>query len=194
MNPVDGGDAGVRLAYAGSAVALNATELGIHGALEVKLSYGSGPATVAVEHVPLDPRRVHDLVVEVSGASGVEQIDDRVRNALDQAEVDERDLATVRLEGRPIRGVRYLSPGAELKARLFYLRIDPHKLRPDYDLDVYRNDPGLTTEHRFARALLDRMDHEQDPEQRAVIEGALYYGLDAFRLREVVPAYEEPVE
>jgi len=48
-----------------------------------------------------------------------------------------------------------------------------------------------TTEERFARALLEQHEQETDPGQRAVIESALYYGLDAFKLREVVPAYEE---
>jgi hypothetical protein len=39
--------------------------------------------------------------------------------------------------------------------------------------------------------MLERLAQETDPAQRALIERALYYGLDAFRLREVAPAYEE---
>jgi hypothetical protein len=97
----------------------------------------------------------------------------------------------VRLSGRLARGVRYAGPGPELRARVFHLQIDLRRLRPDYDLAAYREREPGTTEDRFARALLEQRDAETDPLQRAVIESALYYGLDAFRLREVVPAYEE---
>ena len=48
-----------------------------------------------------------------------------------------------------------------------------------------------TTEGRFARVLLEQLDRETDPEARTTIERALYYGLDAFRLREVAPLWEE---
>jgi hypothetical protein len=118
-------------------------------------------------------------------------VDRRVQKALDDARASERDIVTVRLSGRLARGVRYAAPSPELRARVFHLRLDLRRLRPEYDLDAFRSvDPG-TTEERFARALLDRIERESDPEQRAVIESALYYGLDAFRLREVAPAYED---
>ena len=39
--------------------------------------------------------------------------------------------------------------------------------------------------------MLARLDAEKDPAERAVLESALYYGLDAFRLGEVQPVYEE---
>ncbi len=71
------------------------------------------------------------------------------------------------------------------------LRVDPRAVRPDHDLESLRRGSGLTTEERFARALLERIQSEDDPDQRAVIESALYYGLDALRLREVTPGYEE---
>ena len=57
--------------------------------------------------------------------------------------------------------------------------------------DALRAQSDETTEGRFAHVLLERLDHETDPEARATIERALYYGLDAFRLREVAPAWEE---
>ncbi|MEK7329692.1 MAG: hypothetical protein AAB113_02715, partial [Candidatus Eisenbacteria bacterium] len=81
--------------------------------------------------------------------------------------------------------------GPDLPARAFHLRLDLRRLRPDYDLDAYRAGDPSTTEERFASALLAQREQESDSLQRAVIESALYYGLDAFRLREVVPAYEE---
>src|SRR6185436_4521995 len=59
-----GASAGVRLAYAGSAVAVSASEVGRHGALEVRIEYGRRQPFVETEFVELDSRRVHDLSVE----------------------------------------------------------------------------------------------------------------------------------
>jgi DNA repair exonuclease SbcCD nuclease subunit len=186
-----GAAAGVRLAYAGSAAAVDATEIGPHGALEVRIEYGRRQPFVEVEFVELDSRRVHDLTVEIPTATSPEQVERRVQRALDDAEVREDDIVTVRLSGRVARGVRFTVPGPELRTRAFHLRFDLKRLRPDYDLDAYRVGEAGTTEERFARTLLEQRDRETDPARRAVIESALYYGLDAFRLREVVPAYEE---
>src|SRR5205814_10362397 len=111
--------------------------------------------------------------------------------ALDEAGVTDQDIATVEVFGRLARGVRLSGAGPELKARAFYLRLDPRRLRPDYDLDQYRSTDAITTEDRFARALIEMRDKETDPRKQALFERALYYGLDAFRLREVTPAYEE---
>jgi len=41
------------------------------------------------------------------------------------------------------------------------------------------------------RALLQRMDAAADPEEKAKLERALYHGLDAFQLREVIPVHED---
>jgi len=64
-------------------------------------------------------------------------------------------------------------------------------VRPDYDLAGYRRPDPTTTEERFAATLLAKLEAEPDPGQRALLESALYYGLDAFRLREIVPSYED---
>lgn len=186
--------AGVRLAYAGSAVGLDTTELGSHGALEVRIEYGGRQPFVEVEPVGLDRRTVHEVRADVSGASSAEQVDRRVARALDEAGVREPDIVTVRLRGRLVKGVRYGGPGEEVRRRAFHVRLDASGVRPDYDLDAFRTGEAGTTEERFARALLDRIGAEPDAERRALIASALYYGLDAFRLREVVPAYEEIAE
>jgi DNA repair exonuclease SbcCD nuclease subunit len=197
----DEGTAGnTRWAYAGSAVALDCTETGLHGALEVRIEWERDEQQHAVvkssevEVAALDTRRVHDLTVDVNGCASADQVDRRVMGVLDAAAVSERDLARVRVSGRLVRGVRYSGPGSELRERAFHLALDLAGLKPDYDLDSYRLGGDETTEGRFARALLERLDHESDPQRRATIERALYYGLDAFRLGEVQPAYEELAE
>jgi DNA repair protein SbcD/Mre11 len=188
---------GPRLANAGGAIALDVSETGRHGALEVRLT--TDPATVAAgsrprietEFVELDRRRVYELTVDVTGATAPEQVDRRILRALDQAGAGDPDILSVRLTGRLLRGVRYAAPGPELRPRAFHVRLDARAVRPDYDLAALRAGDAVTTEDRFARALLERMDVETDPDRRADLEAALFYGLDAFRLHEVVPAYEE---
>jgi hypothetical protein len=190
----DGAAAGTRLAYAGSAVALDITETGAHGALDVRIEYGFRQPYCEVEAVDLDRRRVYALDADVTGCSSAEQIDRRVLKALDAAGVSETDLALVRLSGRVVTGVRYAAPGAEVRARAFFVRADLRGVRPDHDLAAYREASGATTEERFARALLERLDAASGADQRAQVQRALYYGLDALRLGEVVPAYEELAE
>jgi hypothetical protein len=74
------------------------------------------------------------------------------------------------------------------------VRWDRGAVRPDHDLDALRKGEGRTTEERFAQDLLKQIDAQSDPEQRVALERALYYGLDAFRVREVVPQWEEVAE
>ncbi len=182
--------AGVRLAYAGSAVALDATEVGAHGALEVRIEHGHRQPFVETEFIPLDTRRVHELAVDVTGCPSAERVDRKIERALDDVAAGGDDVVTVRLAGRLARDVRY-EPSRDLVARLFHLRIDRRALRPDYPLDRYRESTSGTTDERFARALLQRLDAARDPEEKARIERALYHGLDAFQLKEVIPVHED---
>jgi DNA repair protein SbcD/Mre11 len=183
--------AGARLAYAGSAVSLDMTESGLHGALEVRIEYGHRLPFVEVEPVELDRRRVYDLHVDVTGAVSADAVDRRVLKALDLAGAGELDLVAVRLTGRLGAGIRWSAPGTELRDRAFHLRFDRSGLRPDYDLAAYRAREPKTTEERFAAELLAQIEAETDPAKRAVLERALFHGLDAFKLREVSPAWEE---
>ncbi len=183
--------AGARLAYAGSAVALDYTEAGSHGAVEVRIEYGHRLPFVEVEPVELDRRRVCAVTTDVNGAASADQIDRRILKALDVAGAGEMDFASVTLTGRLPAGVRWSGPGSDLRTRVFHLRWDASALRPDYELSRYREGEGKTTEERFARELLTQMDAATDPAVRAELERALYHGLDAFKLREVSPAWEE---
>lgn len=178
-------------AYAGSALALDTTENGGHGVLEVRIEHGAGPVTAAIDAIEVDTRRAHTIEVDVTGAASADQIDRRVLAALDLAGVGERDFAKVRLTGRLMSGVRWSAPGDELAGRAWHVRADVAALRPDWNLDELRRANDETTEGRFARVLLEQLDRETDPEARTTIERALYYGLDAFRLREVAPLWEE---
>lgn len=178
----------VRLAYAGSPVALNISETGAHGVLEVALD--TATRTASIEPIVLDERRVYSIAADVTGAASSDAIDYRILDALQAAGVTGRDIARVKLTGRIVRGVRYAAASTGVAANVFALRLDLRELRPDYDLEGIRAREATTTEDRFAHALLAELDAEADATRRARILSALYYGLDAFRLREVTPAWE----
>jgi len=185
---------GVRLAYAGSPVALNYNELGEHGALEVSIRFDHDRRVVGVNMVKLDRRRVLTVQADVTGCASPEQIDRRILHAFATAGVNEKDFARLSITGRLAPGVRWTSPGADVFGRAFHVKWDKQGVRPDYDLDALRAGEARTTEQRFAHELLARIDAETDAEQRLALERALYYGLDAFRVREVVPQWEEVAE
>lgn len=182
---------GARLAYAGSAVSLDLTEGGVHGALEVRITYGHQQPFVEVEPIELDRRRVGDVSVDATGAGSADQIDRRIAKALDFSGVSEYDFVVVRLEGRLPAGVRWSQPGPDLRSRAFFMRVDASALRPEHDFGAYRGREARTTEDRFAQHLLAALDTEADTERRDLLERALLHGLDAFRLREVSPMWDE---
>ena len=185
---------GVRLAYAGSPIALDYTETGDHGALEVLVRYGLDGCVVGADPLKLDRRRVLATQADVTGCATPEQVDRRTLHAFAAAGVSHNDFTKLTLIGRLAPGVRWTAPGADVFARAFHVRWDRGAVRPDYELDVLRSSEGRTTEERFARDLIERIDAEEDPEQRVALERALFYGLDAFRVREVVPQWEEVAE
>lgn len=178
-----------RLAYTGSTLALHFGESGAHGALVVTIDPDAGPS-VQLEPVELDARRVRVVDVDVTGAASADEVERRALGAIDAAGISDRDLVRARLVGRIVHGVR-LAPGMEPPGRVFALRWDPRAVRPDYDLEGIRAREPTTTEDRLVQALMNDLDHEPDAERKALLLAALYYGLDALRLREVAPAYEE---
>src|SRR6185369_4973690 len=102
---------GVRLAYAGSPVALSYSEPGEHGALEGSIRFDHERRVVGADAVRLDRRRM-------------------------------------------------LAVGADVIAREFHVKWEKGGVRPDYDLDALRAGEGRTTEQRFARELLSKIDAE----------------------------------
>src|SRR5262245_51425928 len=75
LSAQQGPAAGVRLAYAGSPVALNMSEVGLHGALDVRIEFGRRQPYIEAEPVRLDPRQVHAVPVDVTRCGSAEQVD-----------------------------------------------------------------------------------------------------------------------
>jgi DNA repair exonuclease SbcCD nuclease subunit len=151
---------------------------------------GASPR-VRLEHVTLDRRRIHLVEVPCTGLTHREAIFRRAEELLAVRDCRAEDIVCFRLTGRVSPGVDLRVPEGYLSDRFFHTAVDVSRLRPAYDLDRYRREEMRTTEARFAREMLRRMESASDPAERRLIENALYYGLDALIQKEVLPRYEE---
>ncbi|HKA24425.1 MAG TPA: DNA repair exonuclease [Candidatus Eisenbacteria bacterium] len=189
-----------RAAYSGSPAALAKDEAGARGAIHVRLAIDldAGPGarllSSEIEPVVLDERRLHEVKIDLSGVGSREAARERTLAALEAAEARPRDLVIARYTGQPLPGVEAVPRAEDLGERVWFFAADASAVRPAYDLAAYRRGEPRTTEERFARSLLAEIEDEKDPERRAVLEAALYYGLDALRQQSVAPRYEWGLE
>ncbi len=180
-------------AYAGVPAGRGLDETGEKSVLIGEISK-EGPAAeprVHLERIALDERRIHLVDVHCTGLTHQEAILKQVDERLALRSPRPQDIVCLRLSGRAAPGIDLRLPDGFLADRYFHVVVDLSRLRPAYDLERYRNEDLRTTEARFAREMLGRMDGAATPEARRLIENALYYGLDALVQREVVPRYEE---
>ena len=178
----DGGRA--RAAYGGCLIAGGLDECGARGALVVDLD----PGSTHVEALPLDPRQIHAVDLDVTGAEFTEELRARLDRALESAGVRAQDLVHVRVLGRRARGLdlRALDRHA---ADTFHLRIDASRVRAAVDPAEFPSlEDAVTTEERFVATLRD--DPPRDvPADR--VHRALLYGLDALEHGRLDARYEE---
>jgi hypothetical protein len=186
----------LRAAYAGSAAALDRDETGEHGALDVRIVRHNGRVReIAAERVAVDPRRLLEVKVDLTGVGSPEGGRERIVSALAAAKAGAADLVVCRLEGRPLPGVSVVPGGEAFAGTVWYLHLDASRLRPAYDLTALRGTgEPRTSEERFVRSFVAEMEAEADPERKARLEAALYYGLDALRQAQVAPRYEWGIE
>lgn len=187
-------------AYSGSPAALARDETDARGALHVKLTIdpaaapGSRLLASEIERVTLDERRLHSVVVDLSGCGSRETARERTFDALESVDASLCDLVVVSYKGMPLPGVDVVPRPEDFGERVWFFAADSSALRPAYDLAAYRRGEPRTTEERFARSLLAEIEDEKDPERKGLLEAALYYGLDALRQQSVAPRYEWGLE
>ena len=170
-----------RASYSGCLTAGGLDETGPKGVLVVELH---GDRT-SVEFLRLDPRRVHDLSCDLTGAGFAEVARERLERAL--ADVPSDDLARVKLTGR--RASRLDLPWLDRFARdRFHLVVDSSGLRPDLDLDNWPSESeARTIEERFV-ARLKALGESGD---EALARRAMLYGLDALQQGSIDLRYED---
>lgn len=177
-------------AYAGCAGGRGLDEEGEKVVLVADIERHQGGRRVALEKVRLDRRAVRIVDVHCTGATHRDAILRRIEEALAMREPSPDDLVHVRLTGRVAPGIDLRVPDGAFEDRFFHVSFDVSMVKPDYSVERYRDDSLKTTEARFAREMLRRIDAEPDPARRRTLENALYYGLDALVLRDVGPRYE----
>jgi DNA repair exonuclease SbcCD nuclease subunit len=178
-------------AYAGCPAGRGLDEEGDKVVLVGEIARDGATARVTLDKVRLDTRSVRRIDVSCQGATHRDAILRRIDEALAVREPSPADMVHVRLTGRVAPGIDVRPPEGLLEDRFFHVSFDFSMLKPDYNLERYREEKLRTTEARFAREMLRRIDAEPDPGRRRLLENALYYGLDALVQREVSPRYED---
>lgn len=176
--------------YAGCPAARYLDEPGKKFVVAGELRREGNAVQVEIEPVRLDPREVGHVRLSVHGATHRDALLDRVARGVEASGFTSDDLLLVELTGRLPRGIDPHIPVDFLEDRYFHVAFDTSGLKPDYDLQVYLRRGFESTEGRFVRDLRARIDAAGDPEERRVLEAALYYGLDALIQGEVLPRYE----
>jgi len=177
-------------AYSGCPAGRGLDEAGEKSVIVGEVEKEGGSTRVSIERIRLDRRRIHIVEVPCTGLSHRDAILRRAEELLTLRDCRPEDILFLRLTGRVSPGIDLRFPEGYLADRSFHAVVDTSRLRPSYDLDRYRREEFRTTEARFAREMLRRME-EADPLERRIIENALYYGLDALVQKEVAPRYEE---
>jgi exonuclease SbcD len=173
-----------RAAYSGCLSAGGLDEAGPKGALVVTLGQGE----TMTEFVPLDPRAVHDISCDLSGAGFAEAARERLEQAL--KEIPVTDLVRVRLTGRRAAGLD-LGWVERFGRERFHLIVDSSALRPDLDLENWPDESAARTiEERFVARLKTRME-SGDANVAAEARRALLYGLDALQRTRLDLRYED---
>lgn len=188
---ITGRDGRILGAYSGCPAGRGLDEEGEKHVLIGEIVKEGSEASVSIEKVRLDRRAVRCVDVNCSGATHKDAVLRKIEEALAVREPSAEDLVHLRLTGRIAPGIDVVLPEALFEDRYFHVSLDFSLLKPDYNLERYRDAKLQTTEARFAREMLRRLDAEADPSRRRLLENALYYGLDALIQKEVRPRYEE---
>lgn len=148
-----------------------------------------GPQAVTTEFVPMASRMVRTAEVDVTGIDTGEKI----RNAIlsvGSPENRKKDMWKILLTGRldPDIGLDLAMLQHEFTDEFFSLRLVPEFI-PDYDLEPLMDPNNQSLEARFVRKLSrlkQQAEQTGDTEAACIVNRAMYYGLDALRLGEII--------
>ena len=145
-----------------------------------------------IQKVKTDKRAVRKVSVELKGIGSVVALEDSIKGAVRASEARPEDMVKVSISGRVNPGVELDLADDFLKEDFFSIDFDFLNITPDYDIESLLTDSEAfpTTERKFIKNIRERIEAETDDEKKRILEKGLYYGLDALRLREVKPRYE----
>jgi DNA repair exonuclease SbcCD nuclease subunit len=187
-------------AYAGCLAGGSFQELGqrfaILGSIEVE---EGGEPNVTLTPQELDVRRMMLVTVDVSGLGDEEIKDEIVINIEDSGVRPDTDVVALNLEGRHKPGCYPKQIAEELSDNFYHLLVVDNT-RPDYLAERFDE---RTTEWKYIEAMLAMKTNAEKPRGREMgsdslsglpgadlsgktVEDALYYGLDALKLKRVI--------
>lgn len=174
-------------AYAGAMVARSFDELGPRCALFGTIMEDGG---CSLDPLEVDVRRMLIVGADVSGLSHDHIIEEISANLEDQGGRPE-DMIYLHLEGKYGTGSEPKEVFDELRDRYYHVRLHDNT-RPDYLAERFDE---RTTEWKFIESMLELKRNTErdsadwgadaDPGSGAVVEDALYYGLEALKLKKV---------
>ncbi|HHY35845.1 MAG TPA: DNA repair exonuclease [Firmicutes bacterium] len=171
--------------YPGSPEPLDFGEEGEHGVYLVELCKGS----VKTKFVPTARRKMHRVSCDITGADTLEKVRAAI---LSVGEPSERKSGIWEVT---LTGVA--DPEIELDLddikravsdEFFYVKIVLDVV-PDYDLEAIASSNAQGLESRFVRAIMEKREQARaagDEVRVRILEKALYFGLDAMKLKRIV--------
>jgi DNA repair protein SbcD/Mre11 len=175
----------IKGAYAGCPFARGLDETGKKVVLIGELhKSGTDPATVSLEEIELDPREIIYLRDTLSEFDTPEEIETRIQGKL-SAVAKSQDILYLILQGSVQPGTDFSAErlATTLSQQYFHVKLDTSKLTESYDRNRFREDPH-SLEGRFLLAIEEKIA-AASPEERPILEEALYIGLDAITGRRV---------
>jgi len=179
-------DAGsVKCVYPGSPEPLELGEAGEHG---VYFSVLSGDR-VSTSFIPLAQRKVHRVKCDISSCDTLEKVRNLLLSVGSRTQ-RKRDFWEITLTGVSDPALELDTDQLEesLSDEFFSLQVYSEVV-PDYDLRSLMAFGHSYLESRFCRAIVGKREEARaagDLDRAGVLEKALYYGLDALRLKRIV--------
>jgi hypothetical protein len=146
--------------------------------------------------VQLDERKIWNIGLNVTGIRYSKAVEEKITETLQSNAVSEADIVYVQLSGLFPPGMSVEIDRKQFE-KYFHFDYDSSGVKPDYDIERLMNDEveQKLTRGRFVKELYQRLDEAKrlgNTENAAIIEQALYYGLDALHDKEIEPRESHP--
>ena len=146
-----------------------------------------------IQRIKIDRRAIRKLDVELKGVGSAAALEEVIKTALRNSGFSFDDIVKLNISGRIKPGLEPELPDDFLQDEFFSIDYNFCNFVPDYDIEALLDESNVfpITEKKFAQHLMRRLKEESNEERKKILKKALYYGLDALRLKEVKPHNED---
>jgi DNA repair exonuclease SbcCD nuclease subunit len=164
----------------GSPDPLGFDETGAHGVYKGSIRKDEGnQAILEINFEQMNKKTYEVRELRVDGCGSNEEVIARISDSLEYRDFG-NTLLSLALKGHIENGFRIDTQKIPLsfKDRLYYLKIKD-ETEMSYNVTEIAREPGL--KGLYARKMIARMEKTDDQNQKAIIQKALYYGLEALQ-------------